>query len=169
MRTVALPSRNLKKNATRKKICQKPRAHVCGSTNTQASSAYCPPVHPAVASRNPGRKQCPFWERPRWPIAAREWGADRRVGDALLAYMWVWAGSRVAVRPKKGGGKLAKSQPRGEAWPGAGLEWGRGLGGAAGPPSDRWSAKRHTRLVEENGAQPVGDWAYIAPRPKAGR
>lgn len=28
MRTVALPSRNLKKNATRKKICQKPRAHV---------------------------------------------------------------------------------------------------------------------------------------------
>lgn len=83
--------------------------------------------------------------------------------------MWVWAGSRVAGRPKKGGGKLAKSQPQGEAWPRAGLEWGRGLGGATGPPSDRWSAKRHTRLVEENGDQPVGDWAYIAPRPKAGR
>lgn len=37
--------------------------------------------------------------------------------------------------------------------------WGRGRGGAAEAPSDRWPAKRHTRLFEENGAPPVGDWA----------
>lgn len=30
------------------------------STNTLASFAYRPPIHPAVGSRCPGRKQCPF-------------------------------------------------------------------------------------------------------------
>lgn len=63
------------------------------------------------------------------------------------------------MRPKKGGEKLAKSQPPGEAGPEAGLDRGRGRGGAAGARSDRWPAKRHTRLFEENGAPPVGGWA----------
>jgi hypothetical protein len=105
-----------------------------------------------------------------------------RPGRAISLATWdEWVGSRVAVRPKKGGAKLGKVSAAGEgggvgvvpgevgkAVRGRGAGQRRGRGGATvgpdrsgrGPAAgDRWPATRYTRLVGEIGAPPVGEWA----------
>lgn len=49
MRTLALPSRNLQKHATRKKTAKSPM-RMCSYTNTPAASAFCQSVRLAISA-----------------------------------------------------------------------------------------------------------------------
>lgn len=79
------------------------RERMCSSTNTLASSAYCPPAHPAIASSNPGRKQYPFWE-----IANRCWrAAGRRRLIGLLVGVGGTKGRGAAKERRREARKIA--------------------------------------------------------------
>lgn len=93
-------------------------------------------------------------------IANRRWGVDgRTTWRRRLIGLLVGVGGikgRDAAKERRREARKVAATGRGVARGGA--RHGGVVGeGRLGPPSDRWPAKRHTRWVEENGAQPVGD------------
>lgn len=80
------------------------RERMCSSTNTLASFAYRPPIHPAFGAGYPGRKQCPFWGG----LASQSLLRSGRQADRIKAFYWLtyrngWdQGSRCGQRKEAG-------------------------------------------------------------------